>query len=369
MKIAMMIKYVKRDGVCLAVVNLAVGLRQLGHEVVVIAGDGPGRDLVEAEKIPLYRAPIDRPVTGWLRAYRDACRWLRQWNADIVHTHYRYANIVGKSVARRLGIPQVSTLNTGRLPDSWLRVKLSCWGDLVFALAQESAQYLTDRFGVSPDRIVVVPPGVDTTRFRPVDEVTRARTRSEFGLTDDDRVIISIGRLAPIKGHHYLIQALARIHRQYPKVRLLIGGEGVYRGELERLVAHHELGSKVLMPGWLDPARVLPTADAFALVSNMEGFAVAAVEAGLSGLAAIRTDVPGARDAVTPGVTGRIVPIGDVDAMTAALEDFAQHPDVWRRMGAETRRVFLEKYDLLGCARKVAEAYERLRSRQPGSTW
>ena len=130
MKIAMMIKYVRRDGVCLSVVNLAVGLRQLGHEVVVIAGDGPGRDLVEAEKIPLYLAPIDRPVTGWLRAYRDACRWLRQWNADIVHTHYRYANIVGKLVARRLGIPHVSTLHTGRVPDSRLRVKLSCWGSI-----------------------------------------------------------------------------------------------------------------------------------------------------------------------------------------------------------------------------------------------
>ncbi len=363
MKIAMMIKYVRRDGVCLSVVNLAVGLRQLGHEVVVIAGDGPGRDLVEAEKIPLYLAPIDRPVTGWLRAYRDACRWLRQWNADIVHTHYRYANIVGELVARRLGIPHVSTLNTGRVPDSWLRVKLSCWGDLVFALAQESAQYLTDRFGVSPDRIIVVPPGVDTTRFHPVDEVTRVRTRSEFGLTDDDRVIISIGRLAPIKGHHYLIQAFARIHRQYPDVRLLIGGEGVYREELERLVAQHALGSKVLMPGWVDPARVLPIADVFALASNMEGFALAAVEAGLSGLAAIRTDVPGARDAIIPGVTGRIVPVGGVDALAEALEDFARHPDAWGRMGDEARRLFLEEYDLLGCARRVADAYESVRSK------
>ena len=164
------------------------------------------------------------------------------------------------------------------------------------------------------------------------------------------------------KGHQLLIEAMSRMHKEYPRLRLLICGEGSYRDELEELVQKLGVKEKVVMLGWVDTAEVIPAGDVFALVSDVEGFGLVSAEAGMCGLASIRTATTGAADIVVPSVTGHIVPVGDVDAITKALEDFACRPGAWRKMGEQARRYCLEKFDLRTCAAAHVKLYERLLS-------
>ena len=319
MKIAMIIKSFGKTGVCMSVANIAATLRKLGHSVVVIAGDGPSRTLVEKSDIPVILAPVDKFVTGWFLAYWKLRKWLQEWEVDIIHTHFRTANIVGAMLAKRLGVPHVSTLHLQPIPDDWLRVKFSFWGDRVIAIASENIEYLNERFGVQRERIALIPHGIDCNRFKPIGCEERARVREQFGFSKDDLLIVTMGRLVANKGYQLLIEAMSRIHKQYPRLRLLICGEGPCRDELEQLVQKLSVKEKVVMPGWIDTTKIMPAGDIFALPSHVEGFGLVSVESGLCGLPSIRTATVGAADIVVPGVTGQIVPVGDTS------QDFIKH--------------------------------------------
>ena len=358
MKIAMVVKLLLRDGVCLSVVNRAIGLRRLGHEVTIIGGDGPGREFADLHDIPQHIIPIRR-VRSWPQAHQNTMRWLSNWNVDIVHTHWRYANVFGRILARRLRVPHVSTLHSEKTAEGWLQIKLSCWGDWIICLTSEAADYMHNRIGIPRERIAVVPHGVDSERFTSVDDATKGRLRARYGLSPTDRVIVSLGRLCPVKGHHLLIEALGRIHARYPDLRLLIAGDGPGLADLRDLASQRGVSAKVIMPGWVDSADVLPATDVCALVSNSEAFAVAPVEAGMCGLPLIRTAVPGASDTVFPGTTGQIIQVGDVDALTTVLEDFAENADNWANMGAQAQKLFREKFEIVNCARMLTDVYRK----------
>ena len=200
----------------------------------------------------------------------------------------------------------------------------------------------------------IVPPGVDTARFRPLTADERAATRRRFGLPVDARVVLGVSRLVPRKGFDTAIRAIARLVATHPDVVLAIAGSGRDDERLRRLAA--DLGAPVRFLGRVDHDDlpfVYGCADVFTMLCRnrwggleQEGFGIVFVEAAACGVPQVAGDSGGAADAVADGETGLVVRHPDrvdeaVQALRRLLDDDAERS----RMGAAARRRAETEFD------------------------
>ncbi|MEY2421302.1 MAG: hypothetical protein QOI95_1369 [Acidimicrobiaceae bacterium] len=187
--------------------------------------------------------------------------------------------------------------------------------EAVVALWPESADALTQRYGVPPGRITIIPTGVPADRFPPVDAKRRADARTALGWEADARVVLYLGWLDPEKGAHVAIRAIADL----PDATLAIAGSGPERAGLERL-ASDLAPTRVRFIGPVDNASlVMSASDAFVLPSSVEGLPAVLIEAGLTGLPVVATDVGAVREVIRHEETGIVVPPENPTAMAAGL--------------------------------------------------
>ncbi len=208
----------------------------------------------------------------------------------------------------------------------------------------------------------VVPPGVDISRFCPIDDNERRRTRADFGLPVAGHVILGVSRLVPRKGFDTAIRAVAKMTNSDPDLVLAIAGTGRDNERLRKLAA--ELGAPVRFLGRVphdDLPRLYGCADVFTMLCRnrwggleQEGFGIVFVEAAACGVPQVAGDSGGAAEAVEDGETGIVIGRPDqqpsavrntVAAFTRLLDD----PDLRHRMSIASRqRAEVEfSYDVL----------------------
>lgn len=196
-------------------------------------------------------------------------------------------------------------------------------GAAVVTLSESSRRHLIDSFGFRPDRVRVVPPGVDQ-RFRPE------------GPESEPPTLAAVARLMPPKGLDRVIRIAAQLRqrRDLQSLRLIIAGEGYQRGELERLVDGLGAGGWCELAGRVDDDALIELyRRAWALVSCSvsEGWGMTVTEAAACGTPAVVSRIPGHVDAVADGVTGHLA--GGDDEFLAALERVLTDPEHRRRLG------------------------------------
>jgi phosphatidylinositol alpha-1,6-mannosyltransferase len=204
----------------------------------------------------------------------------------------------------------------------------------------------------------VVPPGVDTTSFRPLGEEARLEARARLGLPTEGRLVMGISRLVPRKGFDALIRAAALLQPSHPDLNVAIVGGGRDRKRLDKLAEKE--GAPVRFLGRI-PFADLPAAyacgDVFAMLCRnrwagleQEGFGIVFLEAAASGVPVVAGASGGVRDAVQHGETGFVVERPhDPHAVAAALARLLADADLRRRMGHAARRRAVESfaYDVL----------------------
>jgi phosphatidylinositol alpha-1,6-mannosyltransferase len=206
---------------------------------------------------------------------------------------------------------------------------------------------------------LVIPPGVDVDRFRPVDDAAaRAATRKRYGLPESAPVVLGLSRLVPRKGFDVLIDAAARLfRRRFPasrpadgaehEVHLAIAGNGRDRDRLARRAARAGLGDRFHLLGRV-PDDDLPTlygaADVFAMCCRerwggleAEGFGIVFLEAAACAVPAVAGRSGGAWEAVEDGVTGFVVDPLDAGAVADAVARLLEDPALRHTMGAAAR--------------------------------
>jgi phosphatidylinositol alpha-1,6-mannosyltransferase len=211
---------------------------------------------------------------------------------------------------------------------------------------------------------VVIPPGVDTDRFVPLDGSARSRARTRLGLGDTDLLVVSVSRLVPRKGMDTLIAATGAL--EDPRVTVAIAGSGRDEPRLRRL-AH----SRVRFLGRVDDAD-LPDlygcADLFAMLCRdrwagleQEGFGIVFLEAAAAGVPSIAGRSGGSHEAVEDGVTGLVVE--GVEQATAAIARLLDDDALRAEMGAaaRARAVADFSYDVL--AGRLAAALDGVAAR------
>ncbi len=217
---------------------------------------------------------------------------------------------------------------------------------------------------------VVIPPGVDTARFQPLDLTERAAARGAFDIGDKDVVVASVNRLVPRKGMDLLIDAVAEASQERPSLRLMIGGSGRSLEALEKQAADRVAGgARIEMLGRLedpDVPRLYGAADIMAMLCHdrwggleQEGFGIAFLEAAAAGLPQIAGSSGGAAEAVVDDTTGLVVDDPrSVSGVARALIDLVDNADRRRELGAAARVRACETFDYDVLALQLQQAID-----------
>ena len=276
----------------------------------------------------------------------------------------------------RLGLPYAVVVHgaevavPARLPVTCqLLDRVVSGASLVVAAGSYPASEVRRVVGARMPTTVVVPPGVDTQRFRPLDPAARDAARSQLGLPVDARLVVSVSRLVPRKGMDVLVEAAARLAPDRPDLVVAIGGTGRDASRIARLAARS--GAPVRMLGRV-PDEDLPALDAAADVWAMlcrnrwlgleqEGFGIVFLEAAAAGVAQVAGRSGGAGDAVLDGRTGLVVDRpGDVVVVARALATLLDDPELRSRFGAAARERAVEAFGYEDLAGRLREALDAL---------
>jgi len=215
---------------------------------------------------------------------------------------------------------------------------------------------------VPTGRGLVVPPGVDTERFRPVrDAAQRRDLRRRFGLDPDRPTVVGVSRLVPRKGFDVLIDAVAMLADD---AQLVIAGDGRDRARLERRAAHLGLAPRTRFLGRVPDADlpdVYRTGDCFAMLCRdrwfgleAEGFGIVFLEAAASGLPALAGRSGGSHEAVRDGETGFVLDPDDPTAVHHAIDRLLHEPGLAARLGAAARAHATREADYERLAARLA---------------
>jgi phosphatidylinositol alpha-1,6-mannosyltransferase len=221
--------------------------------------------------------------------------------------------------------------------------------DLVVAACEFAKENLL-RIGVQEQKIVKITPGVDTVRFTP-----RPPSRdliSLYGL-QGRKVLLTVARLCPRKGHEAVIRAIAKLAGMHRNLAYLIVGLGPEREKLERLVAELGLNDVVKFTGYVAEDRLADfynLCDVFVMANqeeengDIEGFGMVFLEANSSGKPVIAGRSGGTADSVIDGVTGYRVDPRDIEELATTLRRLLQNPDLCARMGEAGLRRAREEF-------------------------
>ncbi len=304
-------------------------------------------------------------VDGWERAgklrylihARRVRRLVRSLEPDLVHalhlTSYGFLAAFAGVHPLVTSVWGTDVLEAPRLtPFHWLITRYAlARADRVSATGLRLAE-ATLRYMPQGKDVAVVPYGVDLSQFSP-------RERG----SDDSLVVGSVGRLSPEKGLKYLLQAMALVTREEPRVRVLLAGDGPERGALERLASR--LGLTVEFAGEVKHERVpdvLARMDVFAMPSTWEGFGVAALEAEAMEVPVVASNIHGIPDVVEDSVSGILVPPKDVDALSRALLRLLRDAEERRRTGRAGRELVASRYSWTESTRRMEALYDELLS-------
>ncbi|HEV2427079.1 MAG TPA: glycosyltransferase family 4 protein [Acidimicrobiales bacterium] len=212
--------------------------------------------------------------------------------------------------------------------------------------------------------VVNVPPGVDTSRFRPLDAEQRRHVRKVIGVDEHALLVVSYSRLVPRKGMDTLIRAAALLRENFPSLTVAIGGAGRDRERLVKLVERHRAPVTFvgrvpdrLLPEWLGAADLM-VMDCRSrwLGLEQEGFGIVFVEAAAAGVAQVAGRSGGSHEAVDHGVTGLVVdnPLSARD-LAQAIGDVLADADRRARYGAASRAAAVENFDWDHLARRLGD--------------
>ena len=331
MKIVFLVRSLNYGGAERQLTLLSKGLRQRGHDVVVVVfySGGPlEKELVDAQ---VRVRPLNKrgrwEVFGFLIRLIQV---LREERPDILHGYLHDANLMTM-------IPKFLTLCTKvvwgvrcshidlRQYDwlAWVEFKVNCWlsilPDAIIANSHVGRDYHL-ALGYPAEKTVVIPNGIDTERFRP-NPLARRRIREEWGIKEQEELIGLVGRLDPMKDHPIFIEAAALLAKRRSEIRFVCvgGGPDEYRAELQRHAKQLGLEDRLLWVGIREDMPAVYTALDIAVSSSYgEGFANVIGEAMACGVPCVVTNVGDSARVVAD--LGEVVPPKDPAALRDAIE-------------------------------------------------
>jgi glycosyltransferase involved in cell wall biosynthesis len=331
-----------------------------------------GQPLIANFPCPLLILPLGRTY-DWnaFKVARKIRSYIRQQNVHIVHTFFETSDLWGGLVAKSTG--HVALISSRRDMGILRTLKhrlgyqlLNRIFDRVVTVSEQVRKYSLEADRLPPAKVVTVYNGIED-RW-PVSG-DRSRARCNLGLSDRDLIVTTVGHIRKVKGIDILAEAAARLKDRFPNMRCLVVGDvhdPEHMHELQELVATYQLDQQFRFIGPReDIPAILDASDVFVLPSRSEGFSNALVEAMLSRLPCVASDVGGNSEALHDGVNGYLVPNESVERMAEAIGLLLEDSELRNRLGDAGRRIALEVFSIEKMMDGIIGVYEAaLRDRE-----
>ncbi|AJC19960.1 glycosyltransferase [Pandoraea pulmonicola] len=374
MKILLLVTGLQLGGAETQVADLARGFLARGHDVTLISLTGQcAIALPESARLTLVELQAGKTPWSLACALRRLVSYLRAWRPDVVHAHMVHANLLARVARWFAPMPVLVTSAHSRNEGGRLRILAyrltDRWTDLSTNVSDDAVAEFVARRAAPPTRIVSMPNGIDTQRYRP-DAQARVTIRAVEapGLAPTTPIVFAAGRLVEAKDYPTLIDAFACVVAQMPEAKLFVAGDGPLRASLEALVQARGLtGAVTLLGRRNDIARWMCAADVYAMSSAWEGLPLVIGEAMACGLPVVSTDCGGVRELLGPDDGNTLVPVGDARALGDALLHRLQQLRLPRdadnaldATGAANRERIVTHYSLDAVVTRWLEMYARL---------
>ncbi len=294
---------------------------------------------------------------------------------DVIHSHYWLSGAVGKELQVLWQIPLMTMFHTlGMVKNSTgigeeeteLRIEnervLMQTCDRIIAATEREQEELERFYNASPDRITIIPCGINPGLFTPVDI---RRARRVLGL-EQEKIVLFVGRIDPLKGLDRLIRAVAGMDGAVSPTLLIVGGDEYSRGEidsLKSLSAELHAGDRIIFRGSIDQDRLplyYSAADVCVVPSYYESFGLVALESLACGTPVVATDVGDMKNVLSSPVSGIVIPDNNVANLSRAISGLLVKKDTGAER--EIRRASIMKYSWSNIADRTVCEYEALLS-------
>jgi glycosyltransferase involved in cell wall biosynthesis len=341
-------------------------VRKRGHKVSVFLGDFPRRldcqyldgdvDFYFPSKCEALSVITRTPYP----ILKDVKTFLRQLRPDVVHinSHLFLSNYQVARAARSLRIPFVVTVHgfavrrgliVEILQEVYLRTiakRLFNMSSQVICLTEAEAENVAEVMG-GYDKISVIPNGVDVDFFKP-------------SIEKDSNLVAWVGRFVPEKGLIYLLEAMREVVKQHADVKLVLGGDGPLRNDLQDFVNKFGLGKNVIFLGVLnhkEVARILSKSILFVFPSLKEGMPRALLESMACGIAVIGSNVSGIKDIITHEHDGILVTPRDQVVLANTILTLLDDENLRQFIGQNARQLMVENYNWNNIICKIEKIY------------
>lgn len=320
-------------GAEIAAYKLAKKLSDRGHQIHVFTTRiNKVPELTDESGFTVHRLktieiPVLRTIIFSLRSLWE----IKDLKIDIVHSQsisVYNAGLPALIIKKILGLPYIAW---GRGSDIFLSKGCERFFNKIILKTADSIIVLTQAMGDKLTTLVsipyeVIPNGCDTEQFK---NLNKDICRKKLNIETNEKIILFVGRLHPVKGIEYLVDAMVHIQKRYKNTKLLIIGNGEQKRELEKRVNNYKLNDFVQFIGEL-PHSQLPdffvASDFFVLPSISEGFPNVLLEAMAAGLPVIGTKIPGIPEIINNSRNGILVEPKDSLAIARAIQYLIDHP-------------------------------------------
>lgn len=349
MKILQVIGGGEKGGSRSHIVELCKGLAQAGHttEIICFMEDAVAASARE-ENIPLVVIPMKNIFD--LRAVEKLKDYIRERQPDLVHTHGVRANFIGRLGGKAAGVPVVTTVHSSIYQDYSTPLK-----KLLYHRIEKLTRKYTYRFiavagslkkelegdGISGEKIDVVYNGISPDFVK---EIQGPSLKEELGVPEETPVIITIGRMEPVKNQEMFLKVCAFLKERGRAFHGVIVGDGPLSGSLKSSAATLGLEGRVSFLGFRkDIFRLLSGSDIFLLTSRMEGLPITLLEAMAAGIPVLVTNVGGMPEVMRLAKNGWTFEEGNVKECGEKVTVLLENPGLRRQM-ASLGQAALGKY-------------------------
>jgi len=328
-------------------------------QVACLSGQGPVAVRLRQRGIPVHS--LGARAKWAVRVVWRLRRLIRE--ADIVHSFLFHANMAARLAAIWTGVRAVVSAARVAERSRPRRRKLECRThrlvDVEVCVSTGVRDFLASG-GFPRQKLIVIPNGVDASRFAGRDPGFKAR----LGIKPDTPLITTIGRLHEQKGMSYVLRAAASLCRSRPECHFLLVGRGPLEAELRAQAKQFRLDDKVTFLGFCnDVPSVLKATDIFVLASLWEGMPNAVLEAMAAGVPVVATRVEGTVDIIDDDRTGMLVMPKDVPAIVSAILRLLDDPARAQRLGQAAQEHVRAHFPLEAMVRRHQELYRELLAR------
>jgi D-inositol-3-phosphate glycosyltransferase len=324
------------------------------------------------------------PFTGgFVKQFQDFCQ-KESLTYDLLHCHYYLSGLIGREI-RKLnpGTPLIMSFHTLALMKNlvarndaekedtgriYAEMELVAEADAVIALSEGDRQYLKYFYNAPEAKIYIIPPGVDTDMFCPIDRNT---AKEHIRVTRDGKIILFVGRIEPLKGIDVLLYAIKIVKMRNPDMPIclcIVGGDisqpslswSKTLKELDALRKILNIETTVNFVGQQKQSE-LPyyynAADAVVMPSHYESFGIAALEAMSCGVPVITTNVAGISSLIDKEHSSLVTSVNNPLLLASQIEHLLRHPEKREEMGMAIRNKISDlTWDNI--ARKVSAVYD-----------